>query len=32
MSKRASVIGLLIGVALLLAFPFIGERFYVQFV
>ena len=32
MSKRAPVIGLLIGVALLLAFPFIGERFYVQFV
>lgn len=32
MSKRAPAIGLLIGVALLLAFPFIGERFYVQFV
>jgi branched-chain amino acid transport system permease protein len=32
LSKRAPAIGLLIGVALLLAFPFIGERFYVQFV
>ncbi len=32
MSKRSLAIGLLIGVALLLAFPFIGDRFYVQFV
>lgn len=30
--KRSLAIVLLIGVALLLAFPFIGDRFYVQFV
>ena len=32
MSNRALVIGLSVGVALLVAFPFIGDRFYVQFV
>lgn len=32
MSNRWLVIGLSVGVALLVAFPFIGERFYVQFV
>ncbi len=32
MSKRTLAIGLSVGAALLLAFPFIGERFYVQFV
>ena len=32
MSRRTSAIGLAIGVLLLLAFPFVGERFYVQFV
>ena len=32
MSKRAQVIGLSIGVAFLLVFPLLGDRFYVQFV
>lgn len=32
MSKRSVAIGLSVGVALLLAFPLIGDQFYVQFV
>lgn len=32
MSNRSWAIGLSVGVALLVAFPFIGDRFYVQFV
>jgi branched-chain amino acid transport system permease protein len=32
LNNRLLVIGLSIGVALLVAFPFIGDRFYVQFV
>jgi len=32
LSNRALAIGLSVGVALLVAFPFIGDRFYVQFV